>query len=187
MMTFETGVLPLVNLISKMRPDEIRASDLEEFDDACRALNYTDQEMYGPNFGEILCCQLGLANSDVSAYPILDSTGRLIFVASMYRERPDAPMILCGFATKYGDQTTDWQARMVLIESLFAEIIGNATDRYNVDSLICHVKSTNHETMRMWKVLSRAFRGSAFMNIACSPNPFIPGYTLVTINLKDPM
>lgn len=180
----------LVASVLNTKPSEVRPEDLEEFRDYLGNIGYTDREMFGPDFGQLLALGLRLMGPNTRTYTIGCSTGlpfmRRVFVGTLSRVG-EGVALMSGFGLTVGYSILSKRDIYTSVGLLMGMLVWDMVHVFDTRHAVCHVKNTNASTLLMWRFLKRQgiVVDGRSVDVNIIDDPFMRGYKLVTLSLKE--
>lgn len=182
----------LISNILLTRPEQLRVEDMEELLDALHALGYSNLEIMGRDFGQLLALSLGLEKEKVRAYAICRSyrfhgadLKYPLFTATL-TQQGDGVAILCGYGLNEGYEYLSEKQILRLTGQLMVKIVTDMVQVLKVSHAVCNVKASNKRTLRLWRFMKKYYeRKSHLIRINIVANPFDSNYKLVTLSIGE--
>lgn len=171
----EVGHAAILDITSKLKLSDLRASDVEEYSDFAT-------KFYGVDPGRDLCTKmatlLGAMNLNCRGLLVsVKGSNEPAFLATVSSTGPGLPKVLCGVAWAKADKEVGLLDRLWVL-------------RQNVEYLIeddeattfrCFVKNTNTDTLTGWKTVKSMYKKQFTVEFIPMPNDSCHGYTEVRI------
>lgn len=165
------GLAEALEILEDIRPEELRAVDLKEFQD----IFGTEWESF--QFPYLLVCALGLRSLQTKCF-YAEIEGHPAFLGTAVPCDHGRKWALCGFAWAEADKITTRQTRLKVLKYALKNLVfTNPATEYR-----CLVHNQNRNTLAAWRLVPRLYPNLNVEFIQYSQN-----YTLVTLEKRYPL